>query len=70
MENFAEIYKGSFNSGQNVLKKRGRCATKCYICKISFSHNSSLKTHIAMVHEGKKPFKCPICDYTVHKKGH
>ena len=21
MENFAEIYKGSFNSGENVLKK-------------------------------------------------
>ena len=24
--------------------------------------------HIASVHEGKKPFKCSICDYTFAQK--
>ena len=28
-----------------------------------------MKTHIARVHEGKKPFKCGICDYRFSVKG-
>ena len=28
-----------------------------------------MKTHAASVHEGKKPFKCDICDYRCSLKG-
>jgi hypothetical protein len=31
----------------------------------SFSLNSDLKKHVASVHEGIKPFKCRVCDYTM-----
>ena len=29
-----------------------------------------MKSHVASVHEGKKPFKCDICDYSCSQKGH
>ena len=29
-----------------------------------------MRHHISSVHEGKKPFKCEICDVTFAKKGH
>ena len=28
-----------------------------------------MKTHVKSVHEGKKPFKCDICDYNFSQKG-
>ena len=28
-----------------------------------------MKTHVKSVHEGKKPFKCDICDYIFSLKG-
>ena len=34
---------------------------KCIICHDDFSNKEALKTHIASVHEGKKPHKCQIC---------
>ena len=27
-----------------------------------------MKTHVASVHEGKKPFKCDMCDYSFSLK--
>ena len=27
-----------------------------------------MKTHVAHVHEGKKPFKCDLCDYSCSQK--
>ena len=29
-----------------------------------------MKTHVSMVHEGKKPFKCSICEYCCSLKHH
>ena len=29
-----------------------------------------MKQHVLSVHEGKKPFKCDICDYSCSQKGH
>ena len=28
-----------------------------------------MKKHIAPIHEGKKTFKCEICDYSCYQKG-
>ena len=28
-----------------------------------------MKRHVESVHEGKKPFKCELCDYTCAEKG-
>ena len=28
-----------------------------------------MKIHVASVHEGKKQFKCDICDYSCSRKG-
>ena len=30
---------------------------KCSICGFSFAQSANLKTHIATIHEGQKPFK-------------
>ena len=29
-----------------------------------------MNKHVESVHEGKKPFKCDICDYSSSQKGH
>ena len=34
----------------------------CSICDYSCATNANLKNHINVVHEGKKPSKCLICD--------
>ena len=47
------------------LEKNGY---ECQICQGMFSQSSSLKTHIASVHEGKKPFKCSSCAYNCSTK--
>ena len=46
---------------------------KCIMCHDDFSNKEALKTHIASVHEGKKPsfeFKCDTCDATFSVKEH
>ena len=43
---------------------------KCDICDYKCSQKGNMKTHISMVHEGKKPFKCHICDYSCSLKHH
>ena len=37
-------------------------------CNSTFTQKSSLKTHIASVHEEKKPFKCELCNYMCSRK--
>ena len=34
------------------------------------NNNGQYKTDIASVHQGKKPFKCSMCDYKCSQKGH
>ena len=36
----------------------------------SFGQNNHIKVHRETVHEGKKPFKCKICNATFSQKGH
>ena len=40
---------------------------ECSLCNRKFT--SKLKQHIQSVHEGKKPYKCSLCDYTSAQKG-
>ena len=37
---------------------------KCELCSKNFTAKSSLKAHVASVHDGEKPLKCEICDYS------
>ena len=65
-ENPKEIEEGMLDFDDNVvsvneLEKKN--VIECEICQTHFSKESSLKTHIATVHQGKKTFKCSICDY-------
>ena len=34
----------------------------------SYTQKSDMNKHIAVVHEGRKPFKCDICDYSCSQK--
>ena len=34
---------------------------ECVICGKKYAYSSLLQTHIAAVHEKKKPFECRIC---------
>ena len=43
---------------ENINVKR----TKCLICNHSFTNESVLINHVISVHEGKKPYKCSICN--------
>ena len=48
---------------------RKKAAAPCEICGKTFFDMSTMKKHIASVHEKKKPFKCEICDYSFSEKG-
>ena len=53
------------NSIKNEIQQIHKENTKpfsCNICKLQFNEKSSMKRHIAGVHEGKKPFHCQICN--------
>merc|ERR1712223_1027589 len=41
---------------------------KCSICNTVFSVQRSLREHIEVVHEGKKPFDCTLCEKKFSKK--
>ena len=41
---------------------------KCNTCYSTFKTKRNLKSHIVSVHEGKKPFKCIICDTSLREK--
>ena len=34
----------------------------CEICGKNYTNERNLSKHIGAIHEGKKPFKCDICD--------
>ena len=42
-------------------KKNGRRAYKCQLCPTINNGTKEIKHHIAVVHEGKKPYACEIC---------
>jgi uncharacterized Zn-finger protein len=46
-------------------KKRLKCPYKCDYNSVEDRH---MKIHIEVVHEGKKPFKCTLCDTSFTKK--
>ena len=51
--------RGSYwKLSENQEEKGYTCGT----CDASFTFESSMKRHIATVHEGAKPYKCSFCD--------
>ena len=54
---------------KNQLKKNISSDNACEICDAWFANKTRLKSHIASVHEGKKPHKCEICDVGFFQKG-
>ena len=41
---------------------------ECEICGKILAHKTKLVQHIGSIHEGKKPFRCDICDYSCFLK--
>ena len=60
----------SRENGEIVKKSEKSKSFKCNTCKKGFKLKGSLTKHVASVHEGKKPFKCEICDYKCTQSGH
>ena len=52
------------NKNKFFLENRSEMekSLECEVCQKSFKTKSYLKKHIASAHEGKKPFKCNLCD--------
>ena len=50
---------------RHIKKVHGKRELKfpCEHCTRVFDANAKLKTHIDIVHLGKKPYKCDLCDY-------
>ena len=44
---------------EGVLRKDN---LNCPVCYIEVASEQNLENHIQFVHDGKLPFKCPICD--------
>ena len=42
---------------------------KCDHCEKSFSSKQDLNRHVSAVHDGRKPFQCPICFMEVSFQG-
>ena len=51
-------------------KRRGKNKIEitCEICNAKYDSRAGLKYHIAVVHEGKRKFKCSICDAAFNVK--
>ena len=47
---------------------KGKTSFNCKICDTSFKAKKSLKRHIALIHERKKPFQCNTCDFSFLSK--
>ena len=53
----------------STQKKEAR-KFKCEICSNGFFARGKLEQHVTVVHEGKKPFKCEMCDFTSGHKSY
>ena len=42
--------------------QKGSQTLQCQFCDTTFSQNCDFNRHVSSVHEGKKKFKCAICD--------
>ena len=47
---------------QTLNMKERNLLNVMFVVHSAFFHKYRLKLHTASVHEGKKPFKCDICD--------
>ncbi|XP_062576812.1 zinc finger protein ZFAT-like [Saccostrea cucullata] len=67
--NKLHIYAGLETSPKHKVQgKIGRRSYKCPYCdKMFFRANSELQKHI-WIHEGVKPFKCPLCPHACRSK--
>ncbi|XP_061162603.1 zinc finger protein ZFAT-like isoform X2 [Saccostrea echinata] len=67
--NKLHIYAGLESSPKHKVQgKIGRRSYKCPYCdKMFFRANSELQKHI-WIHEGVKPFKCPLCPHACRSK--
>ena len=59
------VYKHIKQVHENIKRKSNK-ESICPICVKQLK--ISLKTHIEMVHEGKRPFTCSICGLTMATK--
>ena len=51
--------------------RKGKIRLKCpYKCDYNSVEDRHMKIHIQVVHEGKKPFKCTLCDASFTKKSY
>ena len=40
------------------------------MCSVTISRKENIKKHIECIHEGKKPFSCPVCSSAFFRKRH
>ena len=45
------------------MKERTHLDVTYYLCDYSCSQKRVMTNHIASLHEGKRPFRCDICEY-------
>ena len=41
----------------------------CPVCNVGFTKSSHMKSHIASVHDGEKPFQCKLCETRFTRNG-
>ena len=51
----------SFDSNNSLIEEK---QGKCSFCHKMLSSKFTLKQHVQSTHEGMKPNKCLLCDYT------
>ena len=65
-------YEKHIKTNRHILKAQGKLLAKqikegnkegneCFICRKSFVDNQGLQKHTASVHEGKKDYRCHLC---------
>ena len=56
---------------ENEMDSKKCPEKKSFECEIAnYQQKQGLKMHKLSVHDGKKPFKCEVCDYSCSQKGH
>ena len=54
--------KTKTNMAQHLKSALEGTQFKCEMCDYNCAYKHSMTIHITSVHEGKKPFKCEICE--------